>query len=143
MSEAADMIALCNRFFDAIERRDMVTIGQCLHPDLQFWANFTKQTKGREDILTAIENGYSAHRRRLYNDRRIRPFDGGFLSQHTCEVTRHDGSKSALWAGLVAKVADGMIIRVDEYMDAGKFGSPPPKPAEASDSDAKGEASDA
>jgi len=124
MSVAADLRSLCNRFFDAIEQRDMQAIADCLHPELQFWANFTKQTKGRGEILDAIEKGYSAHRRRLYNDRRVHTFDDGFLVQHTCEVTRHDGSKNALWAGMVAKVRDGKIVRVDEYMDAGKFAAP-------------------
>jgi hypothetical protein len=125
MSEDGEMRDICNRFLDAIEARRMDVIEEIMSPDLQFWANFTNQTKGRDEMLKAISDGYAIHRRRTYDDRRINSFPGGFVSQHSCNITRHDGSKSSYWAGLVAEVRDGRIVRVDEYMDSGKF----PKPA--------------
>lgn len=125
LSHESRMREVCNRFLDAIEARDMDLIGEILSPDLQFWANFTNQTKGRDEMLAAISAGYSVHKQRSYNDRQIRAVDDGFLSQHTCAVTRHDGSKSAFWAGMVAQVKDDKIVRIDEYMDAGKFAAKP------------------
>ena len=126
LSHDAAMHDICNRFLDAIEARDMDLIGEILSPDLQFWANFTNATKGRDDMLQAISAGYAVHRHRHYNDRRIRALEGGFLAQYTCAITRHDGTTSALWAGMVADVRDGRIVKVDEYMDSGKFA---PRPA--------------
>jgi len=126
LSQDSEVRDLCNRFLDAIEARDMDLIADLLSPDLQFWANFTNTTKGRDEMLQAISAGYSLHRQRHYNDRQIRALDGGFLAQYTCAITRHDGSTSALWAAMVADVRDGRIVRVDEYMDSGKFA---PRPA--------------
>jgi ketosteroid isomerase-like protein len=121
LSQDSEMRDVCNRFLDAIEAQDMDAIGDLLSPDLKFWANFTNTTKGRDDMLQAISAGYALHRHRHYNDRQIRALDGGFLIQYTCAITRHDGSTSAHWAGMVADVRDGRIVRVDEYMDSGKF----------------------
>lgn len=125
MSDDTGLRDLCNRFFDAIERRDMTVIEACLSPDLQFWANFTNQTKSRSDMLEAISKGYAVHRRRTYDDRQIRTFDHGFLAQYTCRLVRHDGTSLALWAAMVTEVRDGQIVRVDEYLDAGKFTKKP------------------
>jgi len=125
MSADTDLRDLANRFFDAIERRDMSVIEACLSPDLKFWANFTNQAKGRPDMLEAIEKGYAVHRRRTYDDRQIRTFEHGFLAQYTCRLVRHDGTSLALWAAMVAEVQDGQIVRVDEYLDSGKFTKKP------------------
>lgn len=125
MSDDTDLRDLCNRFLDSIERRDMGAVAEILSPDLQFWANFTNQTKSRDAMLEAIGAGYAAHRRRTYDDRQIRTFDHGFLAQYTCRLVRHDGSSLALWAAMVAEVRDGRIVRVDEYLDSGKFAKQP------------------
>lgn len=125
MSRDADLRDLCNRFYDAIESRDMGAIGEMLSPDLKFWANFTNQTKSRDDMLEAIEKGYAVHRRRTYDDRQIRTFENGFVAQYTCRLMRHDGTSLALWAAMVAEVRDGKIVKVDEYLDSGKFAKKP------------------
>lgn len=121
MSEDTELRDLCTRFLDAIERRRIDIVGDIFASDLAFWANFTNQTKSREEMLEAISAGYSVHRRRMYNDRHIRTFDGGFVAQYTCAITRLDGSRSAYWAAMVAQVRGGRIVRIDEYMDSGKF----------------------
>lgn len=99
----------------------MATIGEIFSPKLQFWANFTNQTKSRDEMLAAIEAGYAVHRQRTYDDRQIRALDHGWVAQYTCKLIRHDGSSAAHWAAMVVEVQDGKIVRIDEYMDAGKF----------------------
>jgi len=126
LSHESRMRDVCNRLLDAIEARDMDLIGAIFAPDLQFWANFTNQTKGRDEMLEAISAGYALHRRRDYNDRHIRALDDGFLAQYSCAITRHDGSQAVHWAAMIAEVKDERIVRIDEYMDAGKFA---PRPA--------------
>lgn len=124
MSKHTELRDLCNGFLDAIERRDMAQVAEILHPELKFWANFTNQEKSRDEMLEAISKGYAAHRRRTYDDRQIRTLEHGFLAQYTCQLTRHDGSRLALWAAMVAEVRDGQIVRVEEYLDSGKFTKP-------------------
>ncbi len=120
---------LCNRFFDAIERRDMAEIAASYEDGLEFWINIRGTAKSKEESLAATRDGYPLHRRRTYNDRRIDTFDGGFLMRYTLNITRHDGQTSAYWASVVALCRDDRIYRIDEYIDAGKF----PKPIEKTD----------
>ena len=56
---------------------------------------------------------------RIYDDRRLDVFAGGFVQQHVLRATRvRDGAKVALAACLVCRVHDGKITRLDEYFDS-------------------------
>lgn len=112
---------LCHRFFDAIEQRDVDTAAACYAPNLQFWFNITRGTSTKEQNVKALTEGYARHRRRVYNDRRIHTFDGGFMMQYTCHIVRLDGGTQSFAACVVAQCSDGLITRIDEYMDSGKF----------------------
>jgi ketosteroid isomerase-like protein len=112
---------LCHTLFDAIERSDLETVGECYAPDMTIWNNFTGETSTREENLAALATGAGLHRRRLYNDRVISTFDDGFVAQYTTHVVTHDGKQRALWACLVAEVRDGKITKLFDYLDSGKF----------------------
>jgi hypothetical protein len=42
-------------------------------------------------------------------------------------IVHHDGSRRALWACAVATVHDGLIVRLDEYMDSTRFAGKRPE----------------
>jgi ketosteroid isomerase-like protein len=128
--------ALCHRFFDALERRDVKTLGELYHDDLAFWFNASGRTSTREESLKAIADGYSRHRRRLYNDRIVNTFNRGFVMQYTLNITHHDGRKTTLFPCVVALCHAGRIVRMDEYIDSGKFSQARP----ANDTQAAGAA---
>lgn len=117
----SELRALCHRFFDAIERRDVASIADCYGPELKFWFNVTGTETTREENLAALTDGYLRHRRRTYDDRTINTFEGGFVVQYSTNVVTHDGARTSLCACLVAECRDGKIVRIDEYMDSGKF----------------------
>jgi len=119
--------ALCHRFFDAIEQRDAAAVAALYHDDLQFWFNATDKTSTKAENLAAMDAGNSRHRRRTYNDRIVHTFAGGFVMQYTLNIVQHDGTQTALYPALVALVHDGRILRIDEYIDSGKFTRPLPK----------------
>jgi hypothetical protein len=123
-----DIRALCHRFFDALEARDLGLIAELYHGDLAFWFNATDRTSTKAESLAAIAAGYGRHRRRTYNDRIVHTFPGGFLMQYTLNITHLDGQEGALFPCLVALCEDGQILRMDEYIDSGKFSRPLPKP---------------
>lgn len=125
----AELRALCHRFFDAIEQRDLVTIEQCYAPNLTFWINISGKESTRADNLATLSEGYSRARRRTYDDRIVHTFDGGFLIQYSVNVVAHDGARNSLWACIVALCSDGQITRIDEYLDSGKFRVPLGAPA--------------
>ena len=48
-------------------------------------------------------------------------FADGFVIQYTLNGTMETGHRGALWICIVARVRDGRITRIDEYMDTSKF----------------------
>jgi ketosteroid isomerase-like protein len=121
MTHDSEMRKFCNEFFDALESGDIERVGSFYADDMTFWVNTTGQTMSREENLKVLADGKALHRRRLYNDRVINAVHDGFIVQYTCEVTTHKGDKFPLSSCLVARVWGGKIVRLDEYMDMGKF----------------------
>jgi hypothetical protein len=121
-----ELRALCHRFFDAIEAREMSTLADIYHDDMAFWFNATGKTSTKAEVLAAADAGAARHRRRTYNDRIVHTFPGGFLMQYTLNITQHDGALTALYPCVVALCHDGKILRIDEYIDSGKFSRPLP-----------------
>jgi len=113
--------ALCHALFDAIEQGDVAAVERCYAPGMTMWWNVSGKELTRDDSLAAVRDGAGLHRRRTYDDRRISTFDDGFLVQYTLGVVGHDGSRRSLWACLLATVHDGRIVRLDEYLDSGRF----------------------
>jgi ketosteroid isomerase-like protein len=116
-----ELRALCHRFFDALERRDLDGVASLYAPGFVFWINLTGSESSREENLAALAEGYARHRRRTYDDRRIDTFDSGFLARYSVNVVLHDGRRASLWACVVARCKDGRITRIDEYLDSSKF----------------------
>lgn len=113
--------ALCHALFDALERADVAGVDACYAPDMVLRFNVTGTEISRADNLTAIAEGTRLHRRRTYDDRIVHTFDDGFVAQYTLGVVLHDGTRRSLSACLVAEVHDGLIVRIDEYLDSGRF----------------------
>lgn len=122
---------LCHQFFDAIEARDIGAVAALYHDDLAFWFNATDSTSTKAENLEAMATGNRRHRRRTYNDRIVHTFPGGFVMQYTLNIVHHDGQQTALFPCVVALCEGGQILRIDEYIDSGKFRQPvAAKPAE-------------
>ena len=115
------MRKLCHALFDAIEAGDLDAVADCYADEMTMWFNVTGQESSKEENLAALVAGQSVARRRLYNDRNINTFDDGFVVQYTTHVVAHNGTKVPLHACLVARVHDGKIVRMDEYLDSTKF----------------------
>ena len=113
--------ALCHALFDAIEREDLDGMRRCYAPDMTLWFNVTGQESSGEDTIAAQVEGRALLRRRTYDDRIISTFDDGFVVQYTLTIVHLDGTRRALWACAVATVHDGLIVRLDEYLDSTRF----------------------
>jgi len=113
--------ALCHALFDAIEREDLDGMRACYAPDMVLWFNVTGQESSGEDTIAAQVEGRALLRRRTYDDRTISTFADGFVVQYTLTIVQHDGRRRSLWACAVATVHDGLIVRLDEYLDSARF----------------------
>jgi len=114
----ADIEALANRFFDAIEAGDAETVADCYDPSVVVWHNYDRLEQGREANLKVLRGMIRAFPRRAYANRDLKIFDGGFAQQHVLVATRTDGKQVELPAALFCTVAHGRIVRLDEYFDS-------------------------
>ncbi len=86
---------LCNRYFDAIERRDVETVAELYAPGFTFWVNLTGAESSREENLKTLRDGYAVLRRRTYDDRTIDTFGTGFLARYSVNVVQHSGRRGS------------------------------------------------
>jgi len=109
---------LADRLFAAIERGDGEALAAMWADDIVVWRLGGGRERDKPRALKVIEwfVGATADRRYEVLDRQI--FAGGFVQQHTVHACGHDGTPLTFRAALVVKVgADGLITRIDEYLD--------------------------
>lgn len=118
MDDAASVEALARRFFDAIEAGDVATVEATYAPDAVIWHNTDGLETGPADNLKVL-NGLVRHvADRVYADRRLTAFPGGFVQQHVLHGTVRSGARVSLPACIVCQVSGGRITRLDEYFDS-------------------------
>lgn len=115
------MRALAKRFFDCVEAGDIDGLVACYAPDAKIWHNTDEQIQGPEDNKKTLAGMVTRILDRVYDNRRVEVFPGGFLQQHVLRGTRkHDGVRLALPACIICQVEDGKITRLDEYFDSAR-----------------------
>jgi len=88
-------------------------------PDGEIWHNTDGLIQGPEDNRKTLSGMVTRIVDRVYDDRRVDVFPGGFVQQHVLRGTRsHDGVRLALPACIICKVEGGKITRLDEYFDS-------------------------
>lgn len=115
-----DTLALCDRFFDAIEQKDYDTVEKCYAPEAMIWHSHDMLYQPRADNLAMLKEGMKRHKKMHYANRRVAVFEGGFLQQHTLFVTRDNGFVGQMDVCFVGYTRDGMISRAYEYFDTGQ-----------------------
>ncbi|MEZ5967660.1 MAG: nuclear transport factor 2 family protein [Hyphomonas sp.] len=113
--------ALAKRFFDCVEAGDIDGLVDCYAPDARIWHNTDEAEQGPEDNRAVLAGMVRRITDRVYDNRRLEVFPGGFVQQHVVRGTRvHDGVRVSLPACLVCQVKDGKITRLDEYFDSAR-----------------------
>lgn len=114
-----EMKALAKRFFDSVEAGDIDGLVACYASDARIWHNTDQQEQTPEDNRKTLVGMVTRISDRLYHDRRIDVFPGGFVQQHILRGTRvQDGESLSLPACVICQVKDGKITRLDEYFDS-------------------------
>lgn len=117
MDEAA-VRAFAKRFFDAIEQGDVDTVRDSYTPDVGIWHNFDDKVQTREENVATLQGMVERISERVYDNRQLEVFPGGFVQQHVLRGVRKDGSRVSLPAALICRMRDGKIARLDEYLDS-------------------------
>ena len=117
MSEPAEIALVARRFFDAIERGDIATVGAIYAADAVIWNNLNGPAT-REANLDVLKAFVARAPVRQYKERRLNVFAGGFVQLHVLDGVLKDGRKATLPACVVCAVSGGKITRLDEYFDS-------------------------
>lgn len=114
----AAVLALADRFIQAIEAGDIHTVKACYHPDVVVWLNTAGVGVDRQTNLQVLTGFVGKTSERRYQNRRVQTFPGGYVQQHLLKATHIKGPVLKLAATLVCQVQHGVIIRLDEYFDS-------------------------
>jgi ketosteroid isomerase-like protein len=120
MRKDSETLALCDRFFDALERKDYAAVEACYAPEAVIWHSHDCLYQPRADNLAMLKRGMETLKKTEYAERRVHVFEGGFVQQHRIYVTRENDFVGQMDVCFVAFVRDGMISRIYEYFDTGQ-----------------------
>jgi ketosteroid isomerase-like protein len=112
---------LCETFFDAYQDRRVDVLERVLADDCVIWHNVFGRETSKQENLSRFHDSYRGQRRRTYDDRIVHAFHDGFVIQYQLRGVMTNGHTGSLWICIVARVRDGRITRIDEYMDSGRF----------------------
>jgi uncharacterized protein len=109
--------ALADHLFASIEAGDTEAVAACYADDAVIWHNTDQVDQTKTENLRVLSwlVGHTAVR--SYRDIRRTVIDHGFVQQHVLHVGFDDGRTSDLPACVVVAAADGLIVRIDEYLD--------------------------
>lgn len=114
---SAELDDLAEGMFGAIERGDVAALAALWSENVTVWRLGGGRERDKPRALKVIEwfVDTTADRRYEVLDRQV--FDGGFVQQHIVHATTGTGAPLAFRACLVVRAADGLVTRIDEYLD--------------------------
>ena len=118
MTNPAQINDVADGFFASIERGDGTALAALWADDIVVWRQGGGRERDKPRGLKVIEWFVAATADRRYEILDRRTFDSGFVQQHNVHASAKDGTPLSFWACLVVEVgADGLITRIDEYLD--------------------------
>jgi ketosteroid isomerase-like protein len=115
-----DYLDLAERFVGAIQSGDTATVRACYAPDAKLWHNNDGVEQTVDQNMKVLDWFIRTLPDRHYRLVRREALPDGFMEQHVLEATLPDGAKWAMDACVVCRVKDGVITRLDEYLDSAK-----------------------
>ena len=114
---------LAERFVSAIQRGDVDAVRACYAPDAKLWHNTDGIEQTVDQNMKVLDWFIRTLPDRYYRVQRREALPDGFLQQHILEATLPDGTRWAMDACVVVRVENGLITRLDEYLDSAKSGA--------------------
>jgi uncharacterized protein len=115
-----EMLAFAEKFVGAIQSGDVATVRACYAPDAKLWHNTDRVEQTVDQNMAVLDWFIRTLPDRNYRVIRREALSDGFLQQHVLEATLPDGTAWSMDACCVIKVENGLITRLDEYLDSGQ-----------------------
>jgi ketosteroid isomerase-like protein len=115
-------INVIDRLFGALETGDRAAVSGCFAPDGGLWHSFDRVVMTEKEVEKSFEAMILNFSERKITDINRQRTATGFVQQHLMTFTSHDGQSKSWPVCIVVQVKDGLIMRLDEYIDrAGWF----------------------
>ena len=106
-----------DRLFGALAKRDLAAAAAALAPDAVVWHNFDGIANDRADTLASFADLIKAFPEIAFHDVRRQATPTGYVQQHVMAVKTADGRAKAWPICAVVRLENGLVARVDEYLD--------------------------
>lgn len=113
-----------DRLYDALSRGDAEGMRKACMPGARFWHNFDQIACDLDSAVDGWAAVIANSAERGIADIRRHQIDGGYVQQHLYVMRTLTGKRMIWPVCLVVRIEDGLIARIDEYIDrAGSFSS--------------------
>ncbi|MGI4876726.1 MAG: nuclear transport factor 2 family protein [Janthinobacterium lividum] len=113
-----EILDFAEKFVGAIQSGDVATVRACYAPDAKLWHNTDRIEQTVDQNMAVLDWFVRTLPDRNYRVVRRVALADGFLQQHVLEATLPDGTAWSMDACCVIKIKDGLITRLDEYLDS-------------------------
>ncbi|MBC7497341.1 MAG: nuclear transport factor 2 family protein [Sphingomonadaceae bacterium] len=115
-----ETLDFAEKFISAIQSGDVATVRACYAPDAKLWHNSDRIEQTVDQNMAVLDWFIKTLPDRNYRVIRREALSDGFLQQHVLEATLPDGTAWSMDACCVIKIENGLITRLDEYLDSGQ-----------------------
>jgi uncharacterized protein len=115
-----DYVEFARRFIAAIQSGDTEAVRACYAPHARLWHNNDGVEQTVDQNMRVLRWFMRTLPDRQYKVARIEPLPDGWMQQHVLEATLPDGSRWAMDACVIVRMENGLIVRLDEYIDSAK-----------------------
>jgi ketosteroid isomerase-like protein len=113
-----EILSFAERFGEAVQSGDIAAFRACYAADAKIWHNHDNIEQTLDQNIKALAWFMRVLPDRFYRVQRRAALKDGFLQQHVLEATLPDGTKWRMAACVVVKMENGVIARLDEYLDS-------------------------
>ena len=113
-----DPLDVAEALFSAIEDGNVAAVGDLYAPGAVVWHNHDGVAQSAELNLRVLEWVVSHVDDLRYDEVRRERTEAGFVQQHVLRGTTRRGTPVSIPACMVVAVKEGLITRIDEYLDS-------------------------
>lgn len=115
---------ILDRFYDGLSQGDVDAVLACCTPDARIWHGFDRILQDRAAAAAAWAGFIAAFPERRVAAVHRQPTPEGCVQQFTMVVRTASGDQRAWPICVVVRIKDGLIARLDEYIERGASFTP-------------------
>ncbi len=115
-------VNIVDRMYGALAAGDIASACDCYTDDAIIWHGFDRIEQSRDEAAKAWEDLAKTFAAQFATNVRRQPLAKGYVQQHEWHAQTADGKWMAWPICIVVEIRNGLIARLDEYIDrAGSF----------------------